>query len=263
MKSSAGKPALTTCFPRNFNRERQPFDWSKLRKGISYYVDLFGRVWYGYGIKGLQNVPSNEAVMIVFYHAALPGDIILFIARMCLEVKPPWTVVADSAKDFPNAKNILSFANLVPGGFDRCEKLLMDGQCLIVAPGGVYEEMFSDNTYKVLWGERLGFARLALKTKVKIIPAFTKNVRESWIAVKMFDGFWKMLYHKTKWNLKPVHGGLPVKLTTILGDPISIDDCTTATEVRDKIKREVEGLITRNQRIPGSIWEALRERFLR
>ena len=39
--------------------------------------------------------------------------------------------------------------------------------------------MFGDSNYPVLWGLRVGFARVAIKANKPIIPMFTENIRES------------------------------------------------------------------------------------
>lgn len=237
-------------------------DWSKSRNVISYAVDRIARIWYGYEVKGLQNIPESGAVLIVFYHAALPLDIIMFISRLYRQKRETWTVVDRFVKNFRNGKSLMEFGKLVPGNINECERLLRSGECLIISPGGTYEALFSDNTYKLLWRERLGFAKLALDTNPKVIPAFTKNTREAWVACGIFNRFWHRLYEKLGLIIKPVYGCLPVKLTTVLGEPISISDCKTPSEVKFKVQREVENLIAENQQIPGSMWSALVDRFL-
>ena len=52
------------------------------------------------------------------------------------------------------------------------------GELLGIAPGGAYESLFGDSNYPVLWQQRLGFAKVALKANKPIIPVFTENIRE-------------------------------------------------------------------------------------
>lgn len=43
---------------------------------------------------------------------------------------------------------------------------LKNGQVVAVSPGGAREAYFSDETYKLIWGNRKGFAQLAIDAKV-------------------------------------------------------------------------------------------------
>ncbi|KAL5285401.1 TMEM68.2 family protein [Megaselia abdita] len=240
---------------------KNPVDFKRPREVCSFLVILLMRFWHGYEIVGLQNVPDEGPVLIVFYHAPLPLDVVVFASHMYLKKRPLWSVADRMAKILPFGKNLIPFANLAIEGIEQCEQLLLNGECLSVCPGGVYEMLFSDDTYKLMWNDRLGFAKLALKTNVTILPAFTKNSREAWSPLDKLDGVWKKLYAKTRWPLKLFYGGLPVKLTTVVGEPISIADCKTPTEVRDKIKKELEVLIMVHQRIPNTMWMSFIERF--
>lgn len=220
------------------------------------------KVWYGYEVIGLKNIPDTGPVLIVFYHAPLPFDMIFLASHLhYIRKRTIWSVGDRISKTFPLGENMLSFSNIATDGFEQCERLLLNGECLQVAPGGVYEMLFSDDTYKIVWNDRLGFAKLALKTNTKIIPVFTKNCREAWAPVNTFEGFWKKLYRKTRWPLKLFYGGLPVKLVTVLGEPISVSDYKTPVEVRDRVRKEIEGLIAIHQRLPNNMLKALLDRF--
>ena len=59
------------------------------------------------------------------------------------------------------------------------ESYFRSGEYLGIAPGGAFESLFGDSNYPVLWGQRAGFARVAIKANKPIIPMFTENIRES------------------------------------------------------------------------------------
>lgn len=225
-------------------------------------MNTYSKIWYGYEITGLENIPDAGAALVVFYHAAIPVDQLFFISRVYFEKQRAiWTVVDKFFRDAPNSKAFLEFLNLIPGDFEFCEKTLRDGELLLIAPGGVYEALFSDENYSIFWEKRIGFANLALKTDVKVIPVFTKNVREAWVAMKMFGSFWRKLYNKTRLPTIPVYGVLPVKLNSVVGKPITISDCKTHQEVKDRIQQGMQELISNNQDKPGYAWSALLERL--
>lgn len=162
----------------------------------------------------------------------------------------------------PGFGAILNSFCCTPGTVNSCSNDLSEGNLLGLSPGGVYEALFSDSKeYKVMWKNRLGFAKIALEAKVPVIPVFTKNIRE---VVRNFS-FGKRLmmsiYDKIRFPIAPIYGGFPVKLTTFIGDPIAYDPNDTPETLRDKCKSALEELIEKHQRIPGSICVALIERF--
>ena len=55
---------------------------------------------------------------------------------------------------------------VVSGTVDWCASILSQGHLLAVAPGGVREAQFSDHYYQLLWGQRVGFSKVALKANV-------------------------------------------------------------------------------------------------
>lgn len=56
--------------------------------------------------------------------------------------------------------------NFTTGSREECLKILKNGNLLGISPGGLREALFSDNSYRLLWGNRTGFAQLAIDAKV-------------------------------------------------------------------------------------------------
>lgn len=52
------------------------------------------------------------------------------------------------------------------GPKEECVSALKKGCLLAIAPGGVREALFSDETYNIIWGNRKGFAQVAIDAKV-------------------------------------------------------------------------------------------------
>uniref|UniRef100_A0ACB8FDE6 Transmembrane protein 68 n=2 Tax=Sphaerodactylus townsendi TaxID=933632 RepID=A0ACB8FDE6_9SAUR len=141
-----------------------------------------------------------------------------------------------------------------------CLSLLKDGNLISISPGGTREALFSDETYKIMWGSRSGFAQVAIDAKVPIIPMFTQNVREAYKTLGYIRGL-KWLYEYSRWPVAPVYGGYPVKLRTFLGEPIPYDPNITAEELAEKAKIALQDLIRNHQKLPGNTGRALLERF--
>ena len=90
---------------------------------------------------------------------------------------------------------------------------------------------------------------------------FTQNCREAMRSAPFFRGFFKKIYEKTKLPLVPIYGMFPVKLITYIGKPIEYDESRTAEELKALTKARIEDLIKEHQRLPGSIFHALLDRF--
>ncbi|XP_035751758.1 transmembrane protein 68-like [Egretta garzetta] len=187
--------------------------------------------------------------------------------------------VALDAKVFiAGLKLLLEVTGIMPGTREECLIALKNGHLVSISPGGVREALFSDESYQLMWGNRKGFAQVALDAKVPIIPMYTQNVREGYRMLKerncafqtsayfgfsntLAVEFFRQLYESTRLPFTPPYGGLPVKFRTYIGEPIPYDPNITTEELVEKTRTAVEALISKHQTIPGSIWKALLERF--
>lgn len=51
------------------------------------------------------------------------------------------------------------------GPREKCVEILRSGHLLAISPGGVREALLSDETYNIVWGNRKGFAQVAIDAK--------------------------------------------------------------------------------------------------
>lgn len=127
----------------------------------------------------------------------------------------------------------------------------------------MYEAQFGNNNYELLWKNRIGFAKVAIEAKTSIIPMFTENLREGFRSVGFMRRLFIKLYNVTRFPVRPIYGGFPVKFRTHLGPPIEYDPTLTPEQLQEKVALAIEDLIQKHQRIPGSILHALLARFIR
>ena len=65
----------------------------------------------------------------------------------------------------------LSRFGAIEGSPDTCSQLMQDNQCILVFPGGAREvAKRRGEHYQLVWGERAGFARLAIEHGCTIVP---------------------------------------------------------------------------------------------
>ncbi|XP_029447145.1 transmembrane protein 68 [Rhinatrema bivittatum] len=234
--------------------------WDGARKTLATLWDGHAKIWHGYEIYGLEKVPEGPA-LIVYYHGAIPVDYYYFVAKVLIQKGRTCHSVADHFLfKVPGFKPLLEVFSVTHGPKEECVRALRDGHLLAISPGGLREALFSDETYTIMWGDRKGFAQVAIDAEVPIIPMFTQNIREGFRSLGGIR-LLRWLYEKCRLPLVPIYGGFPVKFRTYLGDPIPYDPDITAAELADKTKIAIQLLIDRHQRIPGNIFRALLERF--
>ncbi|NXE63510.1 TMM68 protein, partial [Calcarius ornatus] len=288
---------LLLIYQRNNELKADPLSdvWDSVRKTIASFWDIYARIWHGYELHGVKNLPEGPGIL-VYYHGAIPIDYLYFLSRLFLWKKRLCLSVADHfVFRLPGLRLLLAVTGVIPGTREECLVALKNGYLVSISPGGVREALFSDESYQLMWGNRKGFAQVALEAKVPIIPMYTQNVREGY---RMFKErrFFRQLYESTRLPFTPPYGGLPVKFRTYIGKPIPYDPNITAEELVEKVtlssccvnfvsptplitliiimitemmkislsfqtKTAVQALISKHQTIPGSIWKALLERF--
>ncbi|XP_015711098.1 transmembrane protein 68 isoform X2 [Coturnix japonica] len=234
--------------------------WYGAKEMLANLWDGHGRVWHGYELHGDENIPEGPA-LIVFYHGASPVDYLYFMARLLIRRKRYCHVVADHfVFRLPGLKMFIEVLGVMHGPKEVCVSALKKGYLLAISPGGVREALFSDETYGIMWGNRKGFAQVAIDAKVPIIPMFTQNVREG---IRTLGGIkiLRNLYERIRLPVVPMYGWFPVKLRTYIGEPIPYDPNITAEELTLKTKAALQALIIKHQKIPGNILRALMERF--
>ncbi|KAM6458399.1 DGAT1/2-independent enzyme synthesizing storage lipids-like [Liasis olivaceus] len=228
---------------------------------LGHLWDFFGRIWHGYEIHGIENLPDGPC-LIIYYHAALPIDYIFFLSRifflknrLCCH-----TVVDRFVLKFPGLRMLSRNLKMMTGTKEECLCALKNGDWVAISPGGTREAIFSDETYKTIWGKRTGFAKVAIEARVPIIPMFTENSREGYRTLGRIR-LLKNLYEYIRWPLVFLYGGFPVKWRTHVGQPIPYDPNITAEELVEKAQNALQSLINKHQKLPASIRRGLLERF--
>ncbi|XP_072267295.1 DGAT1/2-independent enzyme synthesizing storage lipids isoform X2 [Pyxicephalus adspersus] len=141
--------------------------WDGARKTLATLWDGHAAIWHGYEIYGLEKIPDSGPALIVYYHGALPVDYYYFVAKVILLKGRTCHSVGDHFLfKIPGFKPLLEVFSVIHGPKEECVKALRNGHLLAISPGGVREALFSDETYTIMWGNRTGFAQVAIDAKV-------------------------------------------------------------------------------------------------
>lgn len=145
----------------------------------------------------IDKIPDKGPGVIVLYHGLTGCDILCLFSQVLLQKGRRIHITIDNRMfKIPGIKTILEALGALKQNRDQCVKLLKQGELIAMYPGGADEFFFSDENYKVVWGEHKGFARIAVETKSKIIPMFTKNSREMHGYLKFFNDDISRRYYK-------------------------------------------------------------------
>jgi 1-acyl-sn-glycerol-3-phosphate acyltransferase len=213
--------------------------------------------YFRYRVHDLDRVPSEGPALIAMNHGAFPVDVPL-LGRQIYEAtgRLPRSLTDNLIFKTPGLRAFALAIGAVAGDPGTAQKLLEDGNLVIVMPGGAPEAFkSSEAAYQLYWRKRLGFARLAIAAQVPVIPAACIGIDE------LFDIPWDMFEAGKKvfgvrslpfgiaWGLGP---GIPrrVPLTQYIGKPIHPDlppeaaeDDEAVATFRDSIVDAMESLM--------------------
>ncbi len=122
---------------------------------IARFIEMHGSILHGHEIHGLENIPTEGPVLVIFYHAAIPYDMHLLEAKSFLHRKRTVHVVTDRALfKIPGFASMLNLIKAFPGNEDEVTQKLKEGHVVAISPGGTREAIFSSpNEYQIIWGK--------------------------------------------------------------------------------------------------------------
>lgn len=160
--------------------------------------------------------------LIVCYHGFIPSDMYLLPVKLYQQTGRLIKILAaDFVFQIPIFGYIASQCGGVPADRGAALRLLQEGNIVLVSPGGVAEAIAgAQNDYMLQWGTRKGFAEIAQRAGVPVIPMFTRNIRHVFITLMASTRLVQWLYQVTKLPFAFFFGPFPVPLTTVLGKPL-------------------------------------------
>jgi len=223
----------------------------------------YGRIYHKQEWHGLENIPDTGGALLVYYHGVIPLDYFALLSEVYLKKgRVINSIVHRVLTQIPVLDVLQEPLKLRAASRETCSQLLRSGELVSAAPGGAYEGYFGGTDYQVLWGERVGFAEVALAANCPIIPIFTENIREATLSIPDRMGFSKKWFEWMYSSMKsvpffPVYGVFPVKLDTHIGQPIFPRPGMTSRELADQTIQAMQAMISEHQTLPGSLYQAM------
>ena len=130
---------------------------------------------------GIEHVPREGAVLLTGNHTVYG---LIDIPMLALELYEKTGRLVRGLGDhnhfaLPIWRDVLHRLGAVRGTRENCARLFERGEPVLVFPGGGREVMkHKDEKYKLIWKERVGFARLAIEYGVPIVPFASVGVED-------------------------------------------------------------------------------------
>src|SRR3954454_21221683 len=156
----------------DYIRENLPLVW------------LLSSLWFRGEVRNLGNIPEEGAVLMVGNHSGgnmTPDTHVLTLAfSTYFGVERPFYQLAPNLVVASPIGQLLRKYGTVPASHENAEKALRQGAAVLVYPGGDWEvHRASWDGYKVDFGGRKGFLRLALNNDVPIVPVVSAGGQEA------------------------------------------------------------------------------------
>lgn len=131
-------------------------------------------------LHGGEHIPRQGPALIVGNHALLGADSVALSAVLVANGhRVPRFLAEKNLYRLPGARSVLGAVGAIPGVPDEAVALLEAGELVGVYPGGIDDSFkLSKEAYTLKWGERAGFARVALRARAPIIPIAATGVDE-------------------------------------------------------------------------------------
>jgi 1-acyl-sn-glycerol-3-phosphate acyltransferase len=233
---------------------------------------LFGRIldpiyreWFRTRVLGSQNIPSEGAALIVGNHAgAFAIDALMVVHALEMNsTRSLHLLGADFLFQDP-LRELMAHLNVHPATFDSANELLQSGHLVGVWPEGVNGVGKTiEHRYQLQEFGRAGFARLAARNAVSIIPTAVIGSEEAYPLLARVEGLldWAGFPYLPVTPTFPALGPLglipfPSQWTISFGTPIAppksdhpIDAFACSDRVRGELTQMIRELLSQRSSI--------------
>ncbi|MGZ3477993.1 MAG: lysophospholipid acyltransferase family protein [Polyangiales bacterium] len=213
-------------------------------------IERLGRLLH-VEVDGLHRLPAGRALLVANH--AFGWDVAFAMAAIRTRIGRPIFALGEHLWwKVPYLRRLAASVGTVDGTPDNIDRLLDAEQLVLVLPGGLREAVKpSTLRYRLLWGERYGFVRAAIKNRAPMVPLASIGADE------VFELTGDAYARGRKIGLSlplPRFSSLPhrVHLRYVIGEPVapidppsSCDDPSVLKRARWTIEGALQELIDR------------------
>ncbi len=219
--------------------------------------------YHRYEVEGLDHLLGDRAVMIAGYHGRpLAWDLCMLTVE--LHKRRGWLPHGIAHTVFESngfGRRMLDELGMVTGDSPELYAAIERGEHILVAPGGTRECARSFRVrYRVDWGRRTGYLRLARQLGIPIVPVGASCVDDFY--VNLVDGHswgkrlripgrlpaWLAFGPTGPWPFTPT---FPVKVRQVIGAPLDVGHANDGADMQKlhlHVQRAVQDCIDRARR---------------
>lgn len=213
------------------------------------------RRYHRYRVVGLERLEEVRPALIVGYHGRPVAHDLIMLQDLCLETtgRMPRALFHEAGGALPGFRDLVRGMEFLTDA-EGIRRSIAEGVSVIVTPGGTREGCRpSTDRYRVEWGRRTGYLRLALELGVPLLPTAAAGVDDTYLALNDGEAWGKRLGVPGKlpvWlgvgplGLWPLSPPFPVRITSAIGAPIHLP-------VLDPGDREA--LLAQHARVVGAV----------
>ncbi len=193
------------------------------------------RRYHRYRVVGLDNLLGCRPALVVGYHGRpIAHDLCMLQAELAAgNGRFPRAIMHRAATSIPVFRHLVEGMAFLLDDGPAMAAAVANGDHIIVTPGGTREGCRSRrHRYRVDWGQRLGYLRLAARYRLPIVPTAAHGVDDTYIGLN--DGYawgkrlgapaglpvWLGMGPAGLWPISPP---FPVAITTFIGPPMAVD----------------------------------------
>lgn len=192
------------------------------------------RVWHRYSVVGLERVLAPGPMLLVGYHGRPVAHDLCMLQTLVLDQTGalPRAVIHATAAKLPVFGAIVQGMEFVTGDEAGLARAVAEGARIIVTPGGTREGCRSSrDRYRVEWGNRVGYLKLAIRHRLPVVPTAGTGVDDTYLALNDGYAWGKKLDLPGRlplwlgvgpFGLWPFSVPFPVRITTHVGEPIDV-----------------------------------------
>ena len=224
----------------------------------------FFQRYHRYDVAGLEKLDDIGPALIVGYHGRpLAGDMcMLTVALYDRYGYLPHGILHRGIERSPRLQQIADQLGFVTRDGPALEAAVKRGEHIVDTPGGGEEgARHNRHQYRVDWGNRVGYLRLALRYGLPVVPVGAAGADSAYIGLNEPRRTAARLgipksYAWATWvglglgGLYPFALPLPVKIKQLVGDPIELgevdpDDAAALGSLHERVTGAVQALLDR------------------
>lgn len=184
-------------------------------KKLEPFLEGLYQHYFRCDIQGWENVPQKQALFVGNHNGLLSFEVLMMFYAWWKRYgneRPAMGLAHGIVLSNPIFKWIIPKLGAIPANPDNAHVAIDEGYSLLVYPGGEKEAFrtYADRK-KIDFYQRKGFIRLALKSKVPIVPVVSIGAHESYVILHKGEEIAEKLGLKDKFRLH----GVPITIRSL------------------------------------------------